>query len=167
MCMCTNVCACGRLYCLCSCVKSLVQNLKQKPLNKQNSEKIWGKIRLVWADGNTYEGGWKNDNISPGTKGLVQRYSCFFITCHNFDVISFATATACTYLGFLSDNLTRHSSCIFTHQLPLTWSFHILADFFYSIFMFHLYTLDFFFTVENRWDLRGRSENILLLSFWS
>ena len=24
----------------------------------------------VWADGNTYEGGWKNDNISPGTKGL-------------------------------------------------------------------------------------------------
>ena len=28
----------------------------------------WG--RLVWADGNTYEGGWKNDNISPGTKGL-------------------------------------------------------------------------------------------------
>lgn len=30
----------------------------------------WGK--LVWADGNTYEGGWRNDNISPGTKGLVK-----------------------------------------------------------------------------------------------
>jgi hypothetical protein len=92
---------------------------------------IWEEIRLAWADGNTYEGGWKNDNISPGTKGLVQRYfSCFFMTCHSFDFMSFATATACTYLGFLSDNLTRYSSFIFTHQLPLTWSFHILADFF-------------------------------------
>jgi hypothetical protein len=29
----------------------------------------WG--RLVWADGNTFEGGWKNDNIAPGTKGII------------------------------------------------------------------------------------------------
>ena len=42
-----------------------------------------GYGRLVWSDGNTYEGGWKNDNISPGTKGLgvclcISEYLFFF-----------------------------------------------------------------------------------------
>ena len=121
-------------------------------MKKQNSEKIWEKIRLAWADGNTYEGGWKNDNISPGTKGLVQRYfSCFFITCHNFDFMSFATALACTYLGFLSDNLTRYSSFIFTRQLALTWSFHILADFFTPSSCFIFIHWIFF----SQWEIGG------------
>ena len=90
-----------------------------------------GYGRLVWSDGNTYEGGWKNDNISPGTKGLGVRLCISEGLClFNFVVVSLSVSVRdvnlklwkypkdyklCTY----SMRITRYRSNL--HQYIASW----------------------------------------------